>query len=552
MNILIKGDQLVNLSSLSNINNETINIFNIEEKEKKTENNKIIEKNKPIIANKNIETNKYPFILFFRYPQYSKIDDFLIINKNKLNCSIYFIDNPKNVIDLFNPNYPLLITFGPSQIEYNDLLDSVIPKRIQNRRIHLTQIVSIEAFNELVNRCFIEKSVISRINIRPVFSICTSTYNSYEKIIRCYNSIKNQIFLDWEWIIVEDSPDDAHFQYLKGIISKDPRVRLYRRSENSGNIGNVKNESVSLSRGKYILELDHDDEIVNTCLSDSATYFDDHSDVGFIYMDFINIYENGKNYRYSDFICKGYGGYYCQKYNDQWRYVYITPNINNITLTHLVCCPNHPRIWRKQTLIDCGNYCETLPICDDYEILLNTALNTKMAKIHKLGYIQYMNDSNNNFSLIRNGEINRIGPQYISNIFYEHYKIHEKMLSMNAYEDPKYAYQHSQIWKRDSTTFKHKYCNNIVNTDYIKQYCFIGVDAFMNNLEHIYELYKYSKHDFILLDNKISNENLWEIIDSYKLDRFKCYHLENSTDLELINYFLLLYKSTDDILIITK
>ena len=39
----------------------------------------------------------------------------------------------------------------------------------------------------------------------------------------------------------------------------DSRVRLYRRSENNGNIGNVKNEAISLCRGKYILEFDHDD-----------------------------------------------------------------------------------------------------------------------------------------------------------------------------------------------------------------------------------------------------------------------------------------------------
>ena len=65
-------------------------------------------------------------------------------------------------------------------------------------------------------------------------------------------------------------------------------------------------------------------------------------------------------------------------------------------MSHLVCCPNHPRIWRRQTLLDMGSYCEYLPICDDYEIILRTSISTKIAKIHKLGYIQYMNDSNNN------------------------------------------------------------------------------------------------------------------------------------------------------------
>ena len=112
----------------------------------------------------------------------------------------------------------------------------------------------------------------------------------------------------------------------------------------------------------------------------------------------------GENFKYGDFICKGYGGYYMQKYNNRWVYVYITPNINNITLSHLVCLPNHPRIWRRDTMYKLENYSEFLPICDDYEILLRTALNTKIVKIHKLGYVQFMNDGRSNFSLIRNGE----------------------------------------------------------------------------------------------------------------------------------------------------
>ena len=155
-------------------------------------------------------------------------------------------------------------------------------------------------------------------------------------------------------------------------------------------------------------------------------------------MDFINIYENGDNFTYGDHICFGYGAYYCQKYDGAWRYVYVTPNINNITLSYLVSCPNHPRIWRRDVLNKLGNYCELLPICDDYEIILKTVMNTKIAKVPKLSYIQYMNNNNNNFSLIRNKEINRIGPNYISPIYYKTFNIDEKMRELDAYEDEKY------------------------------------------------------------------------------------------------------------------
>ena len=174
-------------------------------------------------------------------------------------------------------------------------------------------------------------------------------------------------------------------------------------------------------------------------------------------------------------FAKGYGGYIKQKYKDRWVDTYVTCNINNITLSHLICMPNHPRIWRRDTLMKLENYSEFLPICDDYEILLRTALNTKIVKVHKLGYVQFMNNNNSNFSLIRNAEINRIGPYHIMPQFFNMYNVNSHMKTLDAHEDEAYIHEHSQIWKRKN--YDHKFSNKIVNRDYDKQYCLIGKDA---------------------------------------------------------------------------
>ena len=496
---------------------------------------------------------KYPFIIFYRLEKYSNIDKFFITNGEKLNCSVFITNNKKELNKLYNSNYQILVTFGPNQNEYEDLFSNLlIPERMKQQWIHLKEIQNPELFTKIVNDLFIFNCARHREQLRPIFSIFSTTYNSYDKIIRAYNSVKKQIFNDWEWVIVDDSPDDKHFEFLKKLMISDNRIRLYKRSENSGNIGNVKNESISLCRGKYVIELDHDDEILPSTLQDSVNLFESDKDVGFIYMDFINIYENGNNFWYNSNICKGYGGYYCQKYNDKWAFVYITPNINNITLSHLVCCPNHPRIWRKDILLEMGNYCEFLPICDDYEILLRTAINTKMAKIHKLGYVQYMNESNNNFSLIRNSEINRIGPYYIMPIFYEQFKINEKMRQLEAYEDEKYIYQHDPIWKRDTTIYEHKYCNVLTNPDYDCQYCIIGIDSLIKNLEFIKKLYENPRNDFLILDSKSPNQYLFDKLNNYKFDRMKCYSLNDYTDEMMINYFKIMYKSIDNFEILSN
>lgn len=490
---------------------------------------------------------KYPFVIFFRKDEFCAIDNFFIEHANNLDCSIYITDSVDYVKNLHCANFHLLVTYGG---DYTDELLGVISQNMMNRCINVSEksdlFDSVYNFNTFINKYYIKLCALERSLTRPTFSLFTPSYNSYHKILRVYNSLQKQTLIDWEWIIVDDSPDDKNFDFLRNNFSNDKRIRFFRKSSNNGSIGNVKNETIGLCRGKYVLEMDHDDELMPYVLEESADIFEKNQDIGFIYYDCACIYENGQNQWFGDFICKGYGGYYSQKYEGNWRLIYITPNINNITMSHLVCCPNHPRIWRRQTLMNMGSYCEYLPICDDYEIILRTSISTKIAKVHKLGYIQYMNESNNNFSLIRNSEINRIGPNYISPIYFDLFKINDKMKENNAYEDEKYIYQHSKIWERDQNTYTHKFCNVVINKDYDKQFLIIGLDSLFCNLDKITELYNDKRNDFIILENKCSLTYMQTRIEQFNLDRVKCYSLIDTPYEQLINYFKLLYLSVDN------
>ena len=498
---------------------------------------------------------KYPFIIFYRKEKFKNVDNFFIENSANLDCTVFLANCIDNINFLHNSNFHLLITYGDSVDEFKNELLTVVSKEMLIRHLHIlpeSSILSnVNEFNKTVNIIYVNLCSQDRILTRPTFSLFTPSFNSFNKILRVYKSLQNQTLNDWEWIIIDDSPDDKNFEFLRNNFSDDQRIRFYRRSNNNGSIGNVKNETIGLCRGKYVLEMDHDDELLPYVLQESADLFNKDPELGFIYYDCACVYENGQNQWYGDDICKGYGGYYSQIYEGNWRLVYITPNINNITMSHLVCCPNHPRIWRRTTLLEMGSYCEYLPICDDYEIIVKTSVSTKIAKVHKIGYIQYMNDSNNNFSLIRNAEINRIGPYYISPIYYDKFSIHEKMKEKNAYEDEKYIYQYSRIWERDQTTYQHKYCNLIINNDYDKQFCIIGLDSLIHELDRIKELYENPRNDFIILENKGTLSYLQERIERYNFKRMKCYSLQDISNEKLINYFKLLYLSVNDYEIIS-
>jgi glycosyltransferase involved in cell wall biosynthesis len=500
---------------------------------------------------------KYPYIIFFRYDEHSYIDNLFEINKDKLLCSVYIINNKEDLNKMFNCSYQVLVTYNPdpNNKDIYSEVNSVIGDSMRMQWIHMSDItIDIDKFNSMVNYCYMSTVTMPQETVRPIFSIFTTCYKSYDKIKRAYDSIKLQKLKHWEWVILDDTPTPEpesepepkpdHFTFLTDMFKNDQRIRLYKRSENSGNIGHVKNEAVSLCRGKYVIELDHDDEILPDVLQDATNVFNSDDEIGFIYMDYINLYENKENFKYGDFYSLGYAGYYRQKYNNRWVFVACHGNINNITLSHIVSIPNHPRIWRRKTLLEIGNYSEYLPISDDYELLIRTAVKTKIAKIPKLGYIQYMNDGGNNFSYIRNGEINRLR-YHLTDHCYKKYNVQEVMKQLNAHEDEKYMNEHVQIWKCDN--YDYKYCNKIVNLDYKKQYCIIGIETLHHNMDEIVKLYQDSSNDFIVLDNKNSHnfnaDFICNELDRLGLSRMKCYEMNDCNDMQLINYFNMVYKS---------
>ena len=490
--------------------------------------------------------SKYPFVYILRDTQYNDIDDFFLENKDKLQCTVEIIslDEIKKLNNMFDSNHHILITYGDDEGIYISLVMGQIVNRMRNRWIHKTSITDINEFNHNVNYCYINNVIEKRELTRPKFSVFTTCYKSYEKINRAYGGLKSQRLRDWEWILLDDSPEDEHFDFLRKFAKEDKRIRLYKRDCNSGNIGNVKNEAVGLCRGKYVLELDHDDIILPNILQEAYDVFESDDEIGFVFSDFANLYENGGNFSYGDHICKGYGCYYMQKIDGHWYKVYSCPGINNITTSHLVCLPNHPRMWRRKVLMELENYSEFLPICDDFEILMRTMCNTKVAKIHKIGYIQFMNKNNNNFSLIRNGEINRLGPHWIQPLFYRKYKVNDVMKEKGAYEDEKYInHTHPQIWKRGDD-WNHQKCSITVNPDYDKQYCLLGINSLYDS--KLKQLYQNTRNDFMLLDNTVDTNTLIKKLEEMGYQRIKCYSLLDATDKQLENYFHLICKYTEN------
>ena len=78
--------------------------------------------------------NKYPFVYLLRDNKYNQIDKFLEENKDKLNCTVEIISKEEvsKLNNMYDPNYHILVTYGPDDKEYNSLVSKIIPRRISS------------------------------------------------------------------------------------------------------------------------------------------------------------------------------------------------------------------------------------------------------------------------------------------------------------------------------------------------------------------------------------------------------------------------------------
>ncbi len=89
-------------------------------------------------------------------------------------------------------------------------------------------------------------------------SIITPTYNSEKFIEETINSVIKQSYTNWEMIVVDDCSNDKTCELIQKLILKDNRIKLIRKTENSG-AADSRNIALENSNGRFITYLDADD-----------------------------------------------------------------------------------------------------------------------------------------------------------------------------------------------------------------------------------------------------------------------------------------------------
>ena len=100
----------------------------------------------------------------------------------------------------------------------------------------------------------------------PRVSVLMSAYNSDKYIAESIESILNQTFKDFEFVIINDGSTDKSREILEKFAKEDTRFKVINKEH--GGVSSARNIGIEKSEGEYIQFVDGDDWIEPNCLEE--------------------------------------------------------------------------------------------------------------------------------------------------------------------------------------------------------------------------------------------------------------------------------------------
>lgn len=124
----------------------------------------------------------------------------------------------------------------------------------------------------------------------PKVTVLMPVYNAEKYISEAIQSILNQTFRDFEFLIINDGSTDSSVEIIESF--KDERIRLVHNEKNM-NLVPTLNRGLELAQGEYVARMDADDISYPTRLEKQVEYMDKNPEIG-ICGTWIEFFDAGK------------------------------------------------------------------------------------------------------------------------------------------------------------------------------------------------------------------------------------------------------------------
>lgn len=125
-------------------------------------------------------------------------------------------------------------------------------------------------------------------------SVILSAFNAEKFIEKSIDSVLNQTFRDFEFLIVEDCSTDGTLAIIERKAKEDNRIKLIKKEKNKGFFGYVENLNIMIQQaeGEFIAKFDADDIWVEDKLEKQLKDMEEHPDIFLLSSNAIEIDEN--------------------------------------------------------------------------------------------------------------------------------------------------------------------------------------------------------------------------------------------------------------------
>jgi len=204
-------------------------------------------------------------------------------------------------------------------------------------------------------------------------SVVMSVYNGDRYLREAVDSILNQAFTDFEFIIVDDGSTDSTSEILAGYATQDPRIMLVRNHENIGQTKSL-NEGLARAQGEYIARQDADDVSLPERLSAQVAFLQENLDVGLVGSAYDLIDAEG------DLLCTVHPP--------------CAPDELSSTLPEENCICGASVLFRARCMDSVGLYREQVGPVEDYDLWLRIAERFRVANLANILYrVRFRPDS---------------------------------------------------------------------------------------------------------------------------------------------------------------
>ena len=313
----------------------------------------------------------------------------------------------------------------------------------------------------------------------PVVTVLMPVYNGEKYLTEAIDSILNQTFTDFEFLIINDGSTDNSETII--LSYDDSRIR-YEKNETNLKLITTLNKGIELCKGKYIVRMDADDISALDRIEKQVEFMEKHPDVGLCGTWFERFDKTGK---------KGAAKY--------------APDHDVICYKHLyqLHLSHGTAIFRKSILDKLNfRFDKEYAHAEDYDLFTRMALETKLANLPFVGYAvrHHQNEVSVKFGNIQRANSLRVRKRLFDLLDTES---DEKVLI--AFEELNHQnYQSIDLSDEQTKKMLESLVLGNQNTNYIK------TDYFENQIKYLWLNYCYHKSTFntyrksqILYDDKL-------------------------------------------------